>query len=446
MRLALAALVTALAAFVLSVLAPLRQLTGDTVPGRIGGAVLRCAGDFDLDRVDWVRTQTQTGYDFYYTQLDRAGVRSSVFGPAPAVVVSLALLDFGEGDRISDDTLRRRERGAGALLLALAAALVTLAAAARVAAWRAALVGLACTLSFAGAASLGQGVWQATTALPAFTGALAAFAWRDRFPRVALAVPALLLLAVMLRPTIAPLVLGLGIAWLVDVRAQHLRGARTWRSWLVAGIAALAVVAPLALWNAIHLGSPLPVGQWIANARTAEHVFSVGGAATGLVGLLVSPARGLLWFAPILMVAVVAAARTRTYRLVALAIVLQLIAMAAFFKWHGGLTYGPRLLAEATWVGIWLALGTELRVPRWLLATALAITIVVGQLGLWRFTLEQWELRRSPEAHPAAFWDVVDSPIPATFTTPPRGVRRGYDSPPTLGLICENGTLRSPTH
>ena len=445
MRLALVLAVTALAAFVLSVLAPLRQLTGDTVPGRIGGAVLRCAGDFDLDRVDWVHAQTQTGWDFYYTHLDRAGERSSVFGPAPAVVVSLALLDFGDGDRIADDTLRRRERGAGAALLALAAVLVTLAAAARVAAWRAALVGLVCVLSFAGAASPGQGVWQATTALPALSGAVAAFAWRERFPRVALAVPALLLLAVMLRPTIAPLVLGFGLAWLADARAQHLRGARTWRSWLAAGVAALAVVAPLVAWNAIHLGSPLPVGQWTANARAAEHVFSIGGAATGIAGLLVSPARGLLWFAPIVIVAVIAAARTRAYRFVALAIVLQLLVMAAFFKWHGGLVYGPRLLAEATWIGIWLALGTELRVPRWLLAAALAITIAVGQLGLWRFTLEQWELRRSPEAHPAAFWDVVDSPIPATFTTPPRGVRRGYDSPPTLGLICESGTLRSPT-
>ena len=446
MRVALAALVTALAAFVLCVFAPLRQLTGDTVPGRMGGAVLRCAGDFDLDHVDWVRAQTQTGWDFYYTKLDRAGERSSVFGPAPAVVVSLALLDFGDGDRISDETLRRRERGAGAVLLALAAALVTLAAAARVAPWRAALVGLVCALSFAGAASLGQGVWQATTALPALAGAVAAFAWRDRFPRVALAVPALLLLAVMLRPTIAPLVLGLGLAWLVDARAQHVRGARTWRSWLVAGVAALAIVAPLVAWNAIHLWSPLPIGQWIANARAAEHVFTAGGAATGLAGLLVSPARGLLWFAPIVIVAVIAAARTRAYRLVALAIVLQLIVMAAFFKWHGGLVYGPRLLAEATWIGVWLALGTELRVPRWLLAAALAITIVVGQLGLWRFTLEQWELRRSPEVHPGAFWDVVDSPIPATFTTPPRGARRGYDSPPTLGLICESGNLRSPTH
>jgi hypothetical protein len=436
-RSVLLVLAIALVAFTLCVLAPLRQLSGDTVPARIGGAVLRCAGDFDLSHVDWVRAETDRKRAFYYTHEDQTGAHTSVFGPVPAVVVMLALLDFGDGDRIDDHTLRTRERGAGAWLFAIAVALIVVAALARVSPARAALTGLACALSFAGAASLGQGMWQATTALPFLTGALAALAWRDRRPHVTLVTPALLLLAVMLRPTIAPLALGLGLAWARD--------AKVLRAWLIAAAIALVCVAPLVVWNAIHLWSPLPIGQWTANARETEHVFTLGGAATGIAGLLVSPARGLVWFAPLVLVGVGVAVRSRPYRWIAAGIVLQLVAMALFFKWHGGQTYGPRLLAEATWVGCWLALGTELRAPRWLLAVALAITIVVGQLGLWRFRPEQWELPVRPEAHPSAFWSVVDSPIPATFRDPPRGGPQAYDSPPTLGLACDHGTLRSAT-
>ncbi|HEY5944793.1 MAG TPA: hypothetical protein VIV40_04850 [Kofleriaceae bacterium] len=448
MRTAAVAGLTAIAAFVLCVLSPLRQLSGDTVPGRIGGAVLRCAGDFDLSHVDFVKLETDHDRMFYYMQYDQIGEYSSVFGPVPAVLVSLALLDFGEGDKIRDNTLRTRERALAALLLALATALITVAARARVELGRAALTGAVCALSFAGAATLGQGIWQATTALPLLAAALATLAWRERCPRLTLATPALLLLAVMLRPTIAPLALGIGVTWLRDPEG-HRWAIPDKRNCLVAIGIALVCVAPLVVWNAIHLYSPLPIGQWHANSRATEHVFSIGGAATGIAGLLVSPARGLVWFAPIVIVGVVAALRSRTQRWIGAGIVLQVVAMAAFFKWHGGQAYGPRLLAEATWVGTWLALGAApsigSRVSRILAVLAIVVTIFVGQLGLWRFIPEQWELPVRPEAHPSAFWWVADSPIVATFTTPPRGGPQAYDSTPTLGLRCDHGELKSLT-
>src|SRR5688572_30809787 len=163
MRIAAVAAGAAVVAFALCVLAPLRQLSGDTVPGRIGGAVLRCAGDFDLAHVDWVKSETVHDRVYYYMLRDEIGEHPSVFGPAPAVLVAVALLDFGEGDAITDDALRRRERGAAALLLAIAVALIVIASA-RIDVRRAGLAGITCALSFAGAASLGQGMWQATTA------------------------------------------------------------------------------------------------------------------------------------------------------------------------------------------------------------------------------------------------------------------------------------------
>jgi len=440
-RLALTVAVTAIVSIVCCVLAPLRELSGDTVPGRVGAAVLRCGGDFDLSRVDWIRKETDRNRMFYYMQPDEADEYSSIFGPVPAVVGAIALLDFGSGDTIDDATLRKRERYAAALLVGLAVVLLTLAAAARCGLARSALVGGVAAASFAGAATLGQGLWQATTALPFLVGAVTTLAWRPRFPRLALVTPALLLLAVMMRPTIAPIALGIGLAWTV--------GIRSWRAWAAAAAIALVAAAPLVAWNLVHLWSPFPVGQWHGNTRVNETVFSIKHVGVAVGGLLVSPGRGLLWFAPIVVVGVVRAVRSkqRALRWIAGGVVLQLLAMSAFFKWHGGLAFGPRLLAEASWIGIWLALGTGLefrgRVSRVVTGAAVAVTIVVGQLGLWRFETEQWETRRRPEAHQEAFWDFVDSPIGATLTSSD-GQPRAHDSPPVASLTCDDrGRLRS---
>ncbi len=431
-RLAIVAAAVAVVTIVLVLISPLRQTSGDTVPARIGGAVLRCAGSFDLSHVEWIAGQTTRGKLFYYMQRDQLADYTSIFGPAPAVVDAVALI--GTGDELSDDTLRERERWGAAVLVAIAAALLVIAAAARQSLRRSAVVGLAAALSFAGAATLGQGLWQATVALPCLAGAIATLAWRDRLPRLAIITPALLALAVMIRPTIAPLVLGVGLAWAIPTRSS--------RTWIVAAVIALVAVAPLVAWNAIHLKSPLPIGQLGGNARVAGKVFELGGVGRGLAGLLASPSRGLVWFAPIVFVGVGIAIRDRRDRWIAGGIVLQLLAMATFFKWSGGLAYGPRLLAEATWVAIWLAMGTVTLSRRmsWIASAMLAITIAVGWLGLWRFDPDQWETRRLPESHADAYWDFVDSPIRSAIA-PPATMVDTFDSP-IADLRCEGRNLR----
>lgn len=436
-RVELAAGIIALVAVLLAIASPLRETSGDTVPGRIGGAVLRCAGTFDLSRVDWVREETDRQRTFYFIRFDRADEHTSTFGPAPAVIGALALLDFGEGDRIADRKLRSRERLAASLLIALSAVLLMLAAFARANLARSIMTGAVAVLAFSGAATLSQGLWQATTALPCLVGALATLAWRYRMPRIAIATPALLALAVMLRPTIAPLVLGLGVTWALETRSS-------WRTWIIAIAIALVAVSPLIVWNAIHLNSPLPLGQWKVNRQLTDSVVSVGSIGTGIAGLLVSPARGLLWFAPIAIVGIVRGLRSKRWRYIAAGILLQVVVMGLFFKWHGGLAFGPRLLAESTWVATWLALGTT-RVHeggRFITTVAAVLTCIVGQLGLWLWRPEQWESRRVPETHPGAFWDVKDSPLSSTLMPTP-AMPHAHDSPPTNGLTCEDGRLRS---
>ena len=423
---ALAIFGPALVAAALCVVSPLRELSADTIPGRFGGAVLRCAGDFDLDHVDWIHRAASIPY---YLMVDRRGELTSVFGPGPAVISALALADFGPGDEIDEESLHRRERAAAAVLVALAVAGLVVAALARVSSLRAALVGGVAALSFAGCASLGQGLWQATVAIVPLSWAIATMAWRPRARHVALATPALLALAVMVRPTIGALTLALGLAWAWQTN-------RAWRTWLVAGAIAVAAIAPLAWWNIVHLGTPLSLGQWHANTRLTERVMSFAprSLAHHIKGLLVSPGRGLLWFAPIAVVGALRAAYSpdRATRLGALGIALQIVAMGTFFRWHGGLAYGPRLLAEATWVGVWLALAAT-ESPRWLLAITATATVVVGQLGLWRFQPGQWAARPS----------YSDWAIAATLSDVHDDVPRTRPSPHVDRYACErDGTLR----
>jgi len=150
----------------------------------------------------------------------------------------------------------------------------------------------------------------------------------------------------------------------------------------------------------------------------------------------VSPARGLLWFAPIALVGIFAGRRSRW---IAGGVLLQLALMATFFKWHGGVAYGPRLLAEATWIAIYLAFAfpTHAVVER----IAAAVTVAIGLLGLALYDPDQWDTRRKPELDASAFWDFADSPVTAMFvaheTTPTT------DAPAVRGYACVNGFVRT---
>jgi hypothetical protein len=200
----------------------------------------------------------------------------------------------------------------------------------------------------------------------------------------------------------------------------------------------LVVVVPFVVWNAIHQHSPLSIAQWQGNLKLADHVFTLGSLPGALAGLAVSPARGLLWFAPIVLVALVVGLRDRKDRWVAIGALAQVVFIAAFFKWHGGQAFGPRLVSELVWVTPLLVAGLRLAV----LAAPALVTVVVGQIGLWAYRPEQWEQRRLPDRHPEALWDVADSPIPAALRGP--GERSASPDHPSVGVWhCEAGRVRT---
>jgi hypothetical protein len=108
---------------------------------------------------------------------------------------------------------------------------------------------------------------------------------------------------------------------------------------------ALAFAPALAVWaayNAARFGSPLELGY---PGQSFSHPF-----LSGVYGLTMSPGRGILVYAPILLVAAVVTPSLRgSVRVVAVLAFVLLAARVVFYarwwSWYGGDVWGPRFLA-----------------------------------------------------------------------------------------------------
>jgi len=113
-------------------------------------------------------------------------------------------------------------------------------------------------------------------------------------------------------------------------------------------VAAAVAFPPLALWgwyNVARFGSVFSLGY--KNDPGFTHSF-----VDGLIGLLVSPGKGIIWFAPVLILTLwsIRGAYRRWPILAVLAIVLicsRFLFYAAWWKWDGGLSFGPRFIVPA---------------------------------------------------------------------------------------------------
>jgi len=430
-----ACLAAASLAFCACILAPLRPQGTDTVPGRVGAVALSCSGSFDLRSIDWLADLTAKRQVPYYALAADDDRLVSTFGRAPAVLGAASMAFLQPGQRVTDRLLQRQARYAAALALALAAGLLCLGLLAVAAPLPAFLVSATVALSCAGAATLGQALWQQTPALPVLAAALACLAWGKKQPWLLLPVPALLAVLVLLRPPALLLAAGMGAAWLVALQPIAERGRIA--LWSVA-LAALAAM-PLIFANLADYGSPLPLGQSVMNAALAPDGRALSldpkRFVPGLGGLLLSPGRGLLLYAPLAVLGLLLACKRRDAFLRALAVgaVLHLLLISTFFRWTGGVTFGPRLLAELIWLAAFLALAAGAWQGKRLLVAALLWTAAVGLLGLLRFDPRLWELRHLEQ--PAALWQVLDSPLVALATRPMPRYSIG-DAPPGPFRYC----------
>lgn len=157
-----------------------------------------------------------------------------------------------------------------------------------------------------------------------------------------------LCIAVLTRWSSAPAAVGLAAistwAWL---RAEPRPPAR-----FLAGAVALAVACAgaLALYNARRFGSPLETGYGLEFKELGRPIFSAAGAPERAAALLVHPSRGLLWFAPpLLLLALRSAWRgAPRWMLVSGPVALGIsLVMVSFYEiWWGGFGWGPRYLTS----------------------------------------------------------------------------------------------------
>jgi hypothetical protein len=416
-----ASLLVGCACAALSFAAPLRASGGDTVPGRFGAAVFACRSTLDLRQVDWIAADDASGsLHYYFAAHARDGAVISIFGPVPAVLGAPFMEGLEEGTILTDSELERRARHAATLAVSVSAVLLTAALAARTTALKAAVLALIVAFSFAGVPTLAQGLWQQTALVVPLTAAVATLAWaRWRAGALLVLTPALLSVAVLTRPNAVFVVGALGIVWFLRVRSMP-----RWRVLFAMAlpVAALGALPQLA-WNMAATGDPLGLHVYVPSHRVGGVLFSSGIRALvrGLAGLFASPARGLLFFAPVLPLALYVGLRygDREARIVGAGILLHIAVIAAYRAWWGGWVFGPRLLTETVWISplLLIAMPTS-RTLRNIFVGASVMTIAVGILGTFRYGGGAWDLRRDPDKHPEALWDVRDSPLVAMILGP----------------------------
>jgi hypothetical protein len=353
----------------------------------------------------------------------RSGDRiASKYSPAMGLLATPVYLPaaLGSFDASSRD-VEHLGKLAAAVLTALGVMLLH-AAATRLVGLR--LAGAATALYVLGTPVLpviGQALWQHTGAALGFSLALLGLTRSEDPPRklgvmVGLGVG----LAVACRPIDAVLAAGfVGAVWLVRRRAL---------GWMAA--AASLPVLLLALYQWRVFGSPLATGY----GDVARNGWSAP-LVEGIPGLLLSPGRGLLLHAPILLLSVAALVRAgrgsspRWFLPLGLSVVLFVCVMGHWYIWWGGSSPGNRMLSDGLPVlGLALACGLRDAWPRRSLRApivAAAVLSVATQTSLTFFVHSPYSdrvVRLGSDAQPRP-WSPETHPLVARFQllSPPVG-------------------------
>lgn len=248
-----------------------------------------------------------------------------------------------------------------------------------------------------------RAMWQHAPSLLCLTGVLLCLV-RARLVGAGV----LLALAYVMRPTnsVSVLLLSAYVLW------THPRHA--WRFF--AG--ALAVAVPWVATNWLHYGSVLapyyqPQRLELSAARVAE----------ALAGNLVSPARGLFVFTPLLLLSLWglvldarARAFTRLHGFLAAAVVLHWFAISTFPHWWAGHSYGPRFFTDVVpylvffLVPVVRALDWRSRRPLTAtFAVLAAVSLAIHLHGASSRAVYRWNsVPLDVDAHPERLWDWTD--------------------------------------
>lgn len=420
----------------------------DTLPARyLPLRILR--GSLDLAPIPFFAASREE----YYA----APRGAAVYSPSPIATAVLAtpvyapvVLVAGEPDEAGIDRLSKL---AAALLAAGGAAAL---ATARLPHARLGAVLFACATPAWSIAS--QGLWMHAGATPAMAAALA-LATRGR-PALAGVFAGI---AVAARPALAPAVGAFGLLAYAGFGSRAAQGGAPSAgpgpaAPLRASGAAVRDLAVFAAGPIVFFGLVL-LHDWALFGRpfgghpefTAERPQNTIGAAfgasmlQGVAGLLASPSRGLLFFAPWLLLgigpaalalrrgATEAAPAARWYRAAAAASLAILLVHAKYRAWWGGWSYGPRYLTDAAPLLAVLAapaLVALWRAPRGRPFGPIAAALLAGwsaaaqAVGAFCFSPEVWNMEADVDAHPERAFTLRRSQIATAIAAGP--ARRGY--------------------
>ncbi|MBL9077544.1 MAG: glycosyltransferase family 39 protein [Planctomycetes bacterium] len=224
------------------------------------------------------------------------------------------------------------------------------------------------------------------------------------------------------------LLLGTLLAWLFVTRPQSasliaalllLLLWRDRRTFFATAAVAGAWFGAFVVWSLVELGQPLPTYFRSNRLGTGE----IGPA---LLGLLVSPGRGLLVFVPAVPVLLLAGLRHHRWLrdrplvvAITLGIALNFVTVASYTHWWGGVSYGPRLTTGVfPWLGLVAVLVLDAARRRadlgraeriaWGAAWAVTLSVSVAMHAQGAFAHSTWMWNALPEsvdARPARLWD-----------------------------------------
>jgi hypothetical protein len=203
-------------------------------------------------------------------------------------------------------------------------------------------------------------------------------------------------------------------------------GVFAWRGLRPLTFYTLGGAIVLAAWAALQFAV---YGQIVPSYYAPSRIGASSTIGEALLGNLVSPARGLLVFSPVLLFAipgVVRAIRSPVDRpwgwAIAVAVVAHWIAISSFPHWWGGYSFGPRLMTDVLpflilAVGYWLSPApvseglsrspTRHRV----FPILLGVSMAVHAQGAWLGASRKWNDNPAIDRHPQRLWHWHDPQV-----------------------------------